>query len=122
MILPFVSPLPPCATLDHQDKMSLALMISSIGIVRYLSGIRPVVLLFSSSIRYTGLNILSNAGTLCLTLVSLYPSQYGPEALIRKYKRQSVSEHTIRPLTVVRSQGNCERDPIFQHNTTQLCL
>jgi hypothetical protein len=54
----------PSATLDHQDNMSLALMILSIGMARYLSGIRPMVLLFSSSIRYTGLNILPNAGSL----------------------------------------------------------
>ena len=63
------------ATLDHQDNMSLALMIPSIGMVRYLSGIRPVELLFSSSIRYTGLNVSPNAGSLYHTLASSYSSQ-----------------------------------------------
>ena len=61
--------------LCHQDSMSLILMIRSMEIARYLSGIRPNVLLFSSNIRYTRLNVSSNARSLYHTLVSLYSSQ-----------------------------------------------
>ena len=62
-------------SLGHQDNMSLMLIIRSMEIARYLSGIRPIVLLFSSSIRYTRLNVSSNARSLYYTLVSSYSSQ-----------------------------------------------
>ena len=48
----------PNATLGHQDNISLMSMKGSMERARYLSGIRPIVVLFSSSIRYcTRLNV-----------------------------------------------------------------
>ena len=63
------------ATLDHQDKTSLALMILSIAMALYLSEIRRILLLLSSSIRYTRLNVLPHAESLYHTSASLYSSQ-----------------------------------------------
>ena len=108
-------------TLGHQDNMSLMLMIKSMEIARYLSGIRPIVLLFSSSIRYTRLNISPNARSLYLPQFDRTPPNEVLRASIRMYKEWSVSAHTIRPLAIIRGQRNCKRDPIIQHNTTQPC-
>ena len=109
------------ATLGHQDNMSLMLMIRSMEIARYLSGIRPIVLLFSSSIRYTRLSISLNARSLYLPWFDRIPPNEVLKASIRMYEEWSVSAHTIRPLAIIRGQRNCERDPIIQHNTTQPC-
>ena len=64
---------------SHPDNTSLMLAIRSIELARYLSGIMPIVLLFSSSSCCTRVNVSPNSRSLWHTSASLYSPQWGPE-------------------------------------------